>query len=117
MTMKPETLTKAELRAERDHYKDLAEKGMEPRIKSMRLEDGSLNMEIAGPIVELMAIGFIGQFKASDATNFMEMNLFDRDEPYQRYTITIQKVGAKSPADLLKEAKDRIAYLEQNLPD
>lgn len=113
--MKPETPTKAELRAERDHWKELAEKGLEPRIASMRLEDGHFDMAVTGPIVEMMAMALVGQFKEGGAKNFMEMSLFDRAEPFQRYTVTVQKVGALSPADKLSAAEKRIADLEAEL--
>lgn len=101
----------AEVRAERDHYKELAEKGLDPLVKSMRFENGEINMEVAGPIVEMMAAGFVGQFKAGGAKNYMEMSLFDRDEPYQRYVLTFQKVGEKSPADLVNEARKNLEDL------
>lgn len=98
--------------AERDHYKKIAEEGTAPLLKSMRIENGEFNMDITGPIVEVMAMAFVGQFKAGGSVNYMEMSLFDRDEPYQRYTLTVQKVGAKSPADLANEARARVAELE-----
>lgn len=107
--------TKAELRAERDHYKQLAEEGLMPRIKDMRLENGEFNMSIIGPITEYIATAFVGQFKAGGAVNFMEMNLYDRDEPFQRYTLTVQKVGANSPADKLRDAEAKIELLVKAL--
>lgn len=107
--------TKAELRAERDHYKQLAEEGLMPRIKDMRLGNGEFNMSIIGPITEYIATAFIGQFKAGGAVNFMEMNLFDREEPFHRYTLTVQKVGAKTPTDKLRDAEARIEELESAL--
>lgn len=107
--------TKAEPRAERDHYKRLAEEGIMPRIKGMRFENGECNMEVVGPITEYIATAFICQFKAGGAENFMEMNFYDRDEPFQRYILTVQKVGAKSPADKLKEANAKLAMLVRAL--
>ncbi|RVO55166.1 hypothetical protein CN090_04415 [Sinorhizobium meliloti] len=102
---------------EYDHYKNIAEEGTAPLLKSMKLENGEFNMDITGPIVEVMACAFVGQFKAGGSVNYMEMSLFDRDEPYQRYTLTVQKVGAKSPADLVDEARARIAELEDELEE
>jgi hypothetical protein len=111
------TQKKAELKAERDHYKKLAEEGMEPRIKEMRFEDGSFNLSVTGPMVEAMAMTLVGQFIEGGATNFMEMTVFDRFvNPGDRYIVTVQKAGAKSPADLLREAKEKIAHLERSLP-
>jgi hypothetical protein len=109
--------TKAELRAERDHWKALAEKGLEPRIRQLRFGDGEFSMEVLGEVVEGIAVALVSQFKAGGATNFYEMNLFDRDEPFQRYTVTVQKVGALTPADKLSAAEKRIAELEAMLPN
>jgi hypothetical protein len=119
--LRPETQTKAELRAERDHWKKLAEEGLDPRIKSMRLEDGRFDMAVTGPIVEMMAIAMVGQFKEGGAKNYMEMSLFDRDEPWSRYTVTEQKVGKLSPHDkvtkldaALRDAESFIARTSGN---
>ncbi|MBD9542922.1 hypothetical protein IB276_26095 [Ensifer sp. ENS04] len=97
------------------HYKKLAEEGTAPLLKSMKFENGEFDMSVTGPIVEVMAMAFVGQFKAGGSVNYMEMNLYDRDEPFQRYAVTVQKVGAKSPADLVNEARARIAELEAQL--
>jgi hypothetical protein len=104
------------LAEERDHYKKLAEEGTAPLIKSMKLEDGHFDMSITGPIVEAFAVALVGQFKEGGSVNYMEMNLYDRDEPFQRYTVTVQKVGAKSPADLVNEARAQVAAIEQLRP-
>lgn len=103
------------LAAEVDHYKKIAEEGVTPLIKSMKLEDGHFDLSVTGPIVEAMAVAFIGQFKEGGSTNYMEMSLFDRDEPFQRYTMTVQKVGAKSPAILVNEARAENAELHAQM--
>lgn len=87
----------------------------EPLVKSFQFEDGSFNIVLTGPAVEHMAAAFVGHFKAMGAENYFEMNLFDREEPYQRYTVTVQKVSGKSPADKVKDAEARIAELEAKL--
>lgn len=94
------------------HYKQLAEEGTAPLIKSMKLEEGHFDLSVTGPIVEAVAVAFVGQFKEGGSTNYMEISLFDRDEPFQRYTVTVQKVGAKSPADLVNEARAEVASLK-----
>lgn len=88
--------------AERDHYKEIAEQGIQPVIERMCFENGRFDVEITGPMVEAMAVALVGQFKEGGATNFMEMSLYDRDEPFQRYTVTVQKAGALSPADKVR---------------
>lgn len=94
------------------HYKKIAEEGTAPLIKSMKLENGEFDMSVTGPIVEAFAVALVGQFKAGGAVNYVEMSVFDRDEPFQRYAVTVQKVGAKSPADLVNEARADIANLK-----
>lgn len=97
--MRPETQTKVELRAERDHWKKLAEEGLEPRIRDMRINGGSFDLELTGQVVEQIAVAFVSNFKALRAENYMEMQVYDRDEPFQRYIVTVQKVGKLSPHD------------------
>lgn len=103
----------ARLTAERDHYKDIAENGVEPLLSKMSFESGVYDLEFTGHSASMMAMSFVGYFKGMGATNYLEMNLNDRDAPFDRYTVTIQKVSGKSPVDLLKEAKAKIAELEQ----
>ncbi|MBY3263849.1 hypothetical protein HFO15_19675 [Rhizobium laguerreae] len=105
----------AELRQHRDHYKQLAEEGTGPLIKSMKLEGGHFDMSVTGPIIEAFAVALVGQFKEGGSVNYMEMSLYDRDEPFQRYTVTVQKVGAKSPADLVNEARSEVAELSAQM--
>lgn len=102
----------ARLTSERDHYKDVAENGIEPMLRKMSYESGVFDLEFTGDSAKLMALSFVGYFKGSGAKNYLEMNLQDSDAPFDRYTVTIQKVRGKSPVDLLKEATVRIAELE-----
>lgn len=106
----------ADVKAERDHYKKLADEGLEPRLRELHYGKDGFRAEVVGPTVELLALAFVSHFKDGGATNFMEMSIYDRDEPYQRYTLTVQKVGALSPADKLNKAEARIAGLEAMLP-
>lgn len=113
--MRPETQTKAELRAERDQWKKLAEEGIDPTLQDMRISGGALDMALAGPAVERMATLFVEYFRGIGAANYLEFNIHDRKEPFQRYTLTMQKVGALSPADKVRNAEARIAELEAQL--
>lgn len=104
--------TKAELIAERDHWQKLALEGLEPRMRQMKFGSGEFSMEVLGPAVEHIAIALVSYFKANGAENYVEMNIHDRDEPFQRYTVTVQKVGKLSPADKVRIAEARVAELE-----
>jgi hypothetical protein len=101
--------------AERDHWKEVAEQGLEPRMRRMRFESGEFEMEYTGQVAETIALAMVGHFKAMGAVNYVEMNVHDREEPFRRYTVTIQKVGAKSPADKVAEAEARVLELEFRL--
>lgn len=103
------------LAEEAAHYKKIAEEGTAPLIKSMKLENGEFDMSVTGPIVEAFAIALVGQFKAGGAVNYVEMSVFDRDEPFQRYAVTVQKAGAKSPADLVNEARAEVEALRAQI--
>lgn len=103
------------LRAERDALQAALDDALEPRIREFHFGKEGFSAEVTGQLVERMALAFVSQFKAGGATNFYEMSIFDRDEPYQRYTVTVQKVGALTPADKLNAAEARIAELEAAL--
>jgi hypothetical protein len=103
------------LTADVDHWKELAEKGLEPRMRRMRFENGEFEMEYTGEVAEAIALAMVGHFKASGAVNYLQMNIHDREEPFRRYTVTIQKVGAKSPADKVADAEARVIELEHRL--
>jgi hypothetical protein len=116
--VKPTTQTKAELRAERDGWKKLAEEGLDPTLADLRLEGGALSMALAGPVVERIAVLFVEYFRGLVASNYIEFNIHDRREPFQRYTLTMQKVGALSPADkvgVAREALKRIANADRSM--
>lgn len=82
----------------------------EPAIKSFKMENGAFDIALTGPVVERIAVAMVGHFKATGAENYVEMSLYDREAPYQRYCVTVQKVGAKSPHDLLREAESALAH-------
>lgn len=106
----------SDVKAARDHWRKLAENGLEPRIKSMSFGSEGFDMALTGEVVKAISVALVSTFKAGGAVNFMEMSIFDIDEPYQRYTVTVQKCGALSPADKLKAAEARNAELERGQP-
>ena len=68
-------------------------------------EDGEFNAELTGDTVKAMAAAWVSEFKKAGAENYFEMNLHDRSEPYQRYTVTVQKVGKLSPGEKASRAR------------
>jgi len=77
----------------------------DPTLKHMRLENGEINMAVAGPMVERLALAMTAWFRESGAENYVEMNLNARDNSDDRYCVTVQKVWAKSPHQLRAEAE------------
>ena len=111
--------------AERDEARAELQALADPHLTDMRLENGGLNMEMAGTAVQRI-VATIGEwFIESGATNYVEFNLH-RSDPVEHFAITIQKVGqgAKSPHELRAAAEAqvealarRVAKLEANTPD
>ena len=112
--------TKAELREqlvqmteERDHYRKVAESGLDLVLERMSFDrSAGFDAEFTGEVARAISLSMVSHFKAMGAANFLEMTVTDVEEPFQRYTVTIQKVGALSPAEVLREARGRIAELE-----
>ena len=82
---------------ERDEAHEAYEKLADPSLNWMRLENGQLDMAVAGAVVQHIAATMAGWFRESGAENYVEMSLNARDEPFERYVVTVQKVGRLSP--------------------
>jgi len=83
-----------------------------PFMGQISFESGTFSAQVTGQTVETISLAFVSHFKAEGAENFLEMNIYDRNDPAEHYTLTVQRVNGKSPAQLLAEAKSRIAALE-----
>jgi hypothetical protein len=103
------------LASERDHYKEIVEKGLEPQLRKMSVESGVFDMEFTGDAAKATAASLVGYYKGIGARNYIEMSFFDPDEKQQRYIVTVQRVDGKSPADKVREAEARVAELEAKL--
>ena len=103
------------LLAERDEARKLAEEGLEPRLRELHFGREGFSAEVTGQAVEATALAIVSYFKDLGAENFVEMNLFDRDDPFQRYNVTVQKVGALSPADKCRAAEAQRDTLKEVL--
>ncbi|WP_063615483.1 hypothetical protein [Bradyrhizobium sp. Tv2a-2] len=77
----------------------------DPTLKSMRLENGKLDMSLAGNVVERLATIMTEWFRDSDAKNFVEITINAKTEPFESYLFYVQKRGdgAMTPAE--KSAK------------
>lgn len=106
---------------ERDEALTEVREYLEPRLQSMKFDSGNFDMELTGKTVEGIAVAFVSYFKAENGGdrpgNYLELNVFDRDEPFQRYTVTVQKVGKLSPADKERAAQARATAAEASLAE
>jgi hypothetical protein len=91
------------------------EDGPEVFLKSMKFENGQFDMAVTGPAMEHIAACVVGHFKALGPENYFEMSLFDREDPSERYVVTVQKVSAKSPHELRKAAEADVAEFMRRL--
>lgn len=80
---------------------------LDPKLTSMRLEDGKFDMALGGPIVQNVALMMTEWFRESGAKNYVEMTLHARTAPFERYQFYVQKQGdgAKTPHELRKEVE------------
>lgn len=82
--------------------KDLAE----PRLQSMRMENGHFDMSVCGPIVNRFALAVVAHFREEpEAKNYFSWNIHSSEDPFERYSVTIQKNSGKSPHELRAEAE------------
>jgi hypothetical protein len=103
----------AEIEALRKHIDDL----LDPTLKSMRLENGQFNMEMAGEVVKRLAKVMTTWFRESGAKNYVEMSLNATDEPFESYLFYVQKRGdgALTPAEKAKQLEEENACLRAAL--
>lgn len=95
-----------------DAKADLA-KLMDPELKHLRIEDGSIDVALTGPIVQHMGLVISEHFRASGAENYIEMCYHTKTEPFETYVWTIQKrVGRNSPHELRAKAEARALSAE-----
>lgn len=98
-----------------DAVRDEMAKILDPEMKDLRLENGGINIAVAGPIVERMAMAVVGWFRESGAENYIEMNLNARDNPEEAYVVNVQKRGRKSPHQFRLDAEQELAELRSEV--
>lgn len=93
------------LAKERDDAVALADELREPMLKSMRFEDGKLDMEVAGNAVQHMGLLLSEWFRETGAPNYVEMMFHAKSDPFERYVWTIQKAAGLTPHQLRAAAE------------
>ena len=79
-------------------------------LTNMGIVNGGMNITLEGGACQLLADAFCEQFRSSGATNFVEMGFTGPDN--LQLLVTLQKVYGKTPAQLKREAEERVAQLE-----
>jgi hypothetical protein len=87
----------------------------DPLIKHLRLENGEFNMAVGGPIVEHIGAIIVAWFKCGGAQNYVEMSFIEKVEPFDHFTLNVQRVEGKTPHELRDIAEKRAVMLEQAL--
>lgn len=80
-------------------------------LQGMNVHESTLQLNITGLASQMLAHSFVGQFKGSNATNFLELSFEHPD--VGRFTVTMQKVSGKTPGQLKSEAEDQASKLLQ----
>lgn len=91
--------------AEAERERDEAVAAIDPMITDMRLANGQIDLVLSGAAMERLASVVAKHFRASGATNYIEMSLFERAPPNDRFVVTVQRVQGKSPHDLRAKAE------------
>lgn len=91
----------------------LAEKAVSSTmLREMSVINGGLNMQLEGGAAQLLAETFAEQFRQGGAVNYLEMR-FTADE--LNLLVTLQRVDGKTPAQLRKEAEQKLSELEDKV--
>jgi len=88
------------------------ERALDPKLMDLRASDGRLDMAMVGASVQRMSLAFVEWFRHSQAENYIEMGFSAQEEPFERYTLTVQKVGAQTPAEKTNAAVERAEKAE-----
>jgi hypothetical protein len=83
---------------------------VEFNVSARRGEPWQANAQFKGEAIKAWAIGMVDCFTGEGATNYLTCELID-PRTSQRYEITMQKCGGKTPAQALSEAAATIAAL------
>lgn len=79
------------------------------------IKEGQVDMSVRGTTLKLIAECFIQAFIQNGGTNFFIYDL--KDDNNNKYSVTIQKVDGKTPAEMLHGYKEEIDNLRSKLQD
>jgi hypothetical protein len=95
-----------------DHEVDAA-------IRWLNIENGKIDMALAGKAVERLALLITSWYREGGAKNYVEMTIHDVEDPAISYSFIVQKTGdgAKSAHQLRKDAEERAEALQARLDE
>lgn len=75
---------------------------------------GGMTLKLSHGVVPMMAAEFVKFFKKSGGINYVEFTLVDGKNPqFGPFTVTIQRMLGKTPAQVVAELRDRVSELEK----
>lgn len=81
-------------------------------LSGMTIEDG-VDIGITGLACQMLASALAGQFVGSGAINYLAMNMAHPE--LGPFTVTIQRQQGKTPAELRREAEEKIEILKAGI--
>lgn len=105
----------AEIRAQPGKTAQIVEaplKLVELEIRAHENEPVQMNAEFRGAAVKVLASHFVGWFEQAGAQNYITVDIID-PETGERYTITMQKAGGKTPAEEIRELRAAVQRYAQ----
>ena len=100
---------------EEAQFRDMAGIGSwyEPRLRSMRFEDGKFEMEIE-PDAALQILSELCVKALANAPNFQTAEVF-LQRSGEGFNVTVERIGAKSVVQTLKELRAEVERLKSEL--
>lgn len=88
-----------------EEIKVLRKSDADLRLYEMQMKNGEIDMTVGSENCKAFIFGLIQIFRQNGATNFFTTTVEADNKHGERYALTIQKVGAESPADQLSRIR------------
>lgn len=101
-----------------EEIKALRKNDTDLRLYEMQMKNGEIDMTVGSEDCNAFIFGLIQIFRQNGATNFFTTTVEVDGKRGERYALTIQKVGAESPAEQLSRIRKETAKeILQDLKD
>lgn len=101
-----------------EEIKALRKSDADLRLYEMQMKSGEIDMTVGSEDCDALIFGLIQIFRQNGAKNFFTTTVEVDDKHGERYALTIQKIGAETPAEQLSRIRKETAKkLLQDLKD